>query len=71
MNCYRREHRGVYPWDDETEPELAQNTGHVWIYEALRHHPLRTRRPDEAALVVLPVETFVSSRLKNSCEGKR
>ena len=44
---------------DERWPELAQNTGQLWVHEALAVHPRRTLDPAEADLFVVPLESCV------------
>lgn len=42
----------------------------VWIYEALKRHPLRTLDPSSADVFVVPIETFISAKLKRPCAGR-
>jgi len=42
---------------------------HVWAFESLRHSPLRTYDVKRASLVVLPLETALSSKLAKPCGG--
>lgn len=57
LTCYRHENGRVAPWEDERWPELAQNTGQLWVHEALAAHPRRTHDPAKADLFVVPLES--------------
>ena len=59
----------IQAWDEENRPDFAQNMAHVWAFEALRHSPLRTYDVRRASLVVLPLETALSSKLAKPCGG--
>ena len=69
LTCYRNENGRVAPWEDERWPELAQNTGQLWVHEQLAGHPARTTNPAEASLFVVPLESYVSGKLKFACRG--
>jgi hypothetical protein len=59
----------IQAWDEENRPDFAQNMAHVWAFEALRHSPLRTYDVRRASLVVLPLETALSSKIAKPCGG--
>ena len=69
MYCYKAESK-VEAWEDEKAVDLAANAGTVWLYEALLHHPQRTTDPAQATLFVLPIESFVSEKLRKTCNRK-
>ena len=67
LTCYK-ERFGVDAWEDERMWELAQNTGALWLHEALLRHPLRVTRPDEADIFFVPVDAYVSFKA-GACKG--
>lgn len=54
IDCYRREHAGVPPWQDE-RGDMAQNMAEVWMHQALLEHPWRVFDPSEADLFFVPM----------------
>lgn len=48
---------------------MYRNTLQLWVHEALARHPRRTHDPSKARLFVVPVESYVSGKLKMPCRG--
>ena len=70
LKCYYEENYPWQAWEDERWVELAQNTGALWVHEALKRHPQRTTTPSEAALFVLPIDGYISDKLRKPCNGR-
>lgn len=70
------------PWQHERE-ESAQNTGEIWLHQALLAHPWRVLDPDKADIFYIPLYAVTSqvldwgdqndppvgTRVKRRCEG--
>lgn len=81
VRCYQKQY-GFSPWQHERE-ESAQNTGEIWLHQALLRHPWRVLDPDEADVFYVPLYAVTSqildwgdqngppvgTRIKRRCEG--
>lgn len=71
IECYRRRHNGISPWQDE-RADMAQDMGEIWLHQALLVHEWRVIDPEDADVFYIPLYPVLSYKLlgrKTTCGG--
>lgn len=69
IQCYRDQHDGVPPWQDE-RADMAQDMGEIWLHQSLLVHEWRVLDPEDADVFFVPLYPVLSAKLLGISDKK-